>query len=108
MSPRYARHVKPDRIRVESSSLCQLHCPSCPTASGLAHAVTGKGWLRAPDFETLLAENPWVREVELSNYGEMFLNPQLPEIFRIARERNVRLTANNGVTGNEGQIMGYF
>ena len=100
MSPRDARHVKPDRIRVESSSLCQLRCPSCPTASGLAHAVTGKGWLRAPDFETLLAENPWVREVELSNYGEMFLNPGLPAILRIACERNVGLTANNGVNLN--------
>ena len=100
VSPRAAPKIKPYRIGLESSSLCQLKCPSCPTASGLAHAVTGKGWLRAADFETLLTENPWVREVELSNYGEMFLNPQLPEILRIARERNVRLTADNGVNLN--------
>jgi len=94
------KKIKPHRIGLESSSLCQLKCPSCPTASGLAQTVTGKGWLRATDFETLLADNPWVRQVELSNYGEMFLNPQLTEIFRIARERNVRLTANNGVNLN--------
>jgi MoaA/NifB/PqqE/SkfB family radical SAM enzyme len=100
VNPLVSQKIKPYRIGVESSSLCQLSCPSCPTASGLAHAVTGKGWLQATEFETLLEENPWVRQVELSNYGEMFLNPQIPEILRIACERNVRLTADNGVNLN--------
>jgi MoaA/NifB/PqqE/SkfB family radical SAM enzyme len=35
--------------------------------------------------------------IELSNYGEIFLNPQLPQILEYAHQRKVFLTVNNGV-----------
>ena len=60
----------------------------------------GAGHLDAGEFETLLERNPELLEVELSNYGEMFLNPRLQEILRIAFERSVVLHADNGVNLN--------
>src|SRR4030095_9011737 len=51
-------------------------------------------------FRKLLDEHPSVTAVELSNYGEIFLNPELLEILALAHERKVVLTAGNGVNLN--------
>jgi len=94
------RKVKPQRIRLEASSICQLKCPSCPRVSGAIFSIIGNGFLRIGDFERLLDGNPWITEIELSNYGEIFLNPDFVEIIRRAFERDVALTADNGVNLN--------
>jgi MoaA/NifB/PqqE/SkfB family radical SAM enzyme len=60
----------------------------------------GAGHLKLDHFEALLDQNPNLAEVELSNYGEMFLNPRLPDLMRCAWERKVTLHANNGVNLN--------
>lgn len=90
----------PSKIGLEASSHCQLKCPACPTADGSITAGIAKGVLRPEDFRRLLDENRWIREVELSNYGEIFLNPRLVEILENADDRNVHLTARNGVNLN--------
>ena len=60
----------------------------------------GAGHLDVPSFERLLTANPQTLDVELSNYGEMFLNPRLRDILRIAAEHKVILHADNGVNMN--------
>jgi len=79
----------PRAIQIDASSHCQLACPVCPTADGRARAVLGAGHLKLADFVALLDRNPELAEVELSNYGEMFLNPQLPELLEAAYRRGV-------------------
>ncbi len=91
-------------IRLEASSVCQLMCPSCPTASKAILATVGSGFLHLSDFQKLLDQNPWIAEIELSNYGEIFLNPDLLEIIKHAYERKVVLTANSGVNLNDVNI----
>ena len=92
--------VRPSRIRLEASSFCQLRCPSCPTTSKAIHPAVGSGFLKLRDFQKLLDDNPGVREIELSNLGEIFLNPDLLEIIRLAHDRGVELHADNGVNLN--------
>jgi MoaA/NifB/PqqE/SkfB family radical SAM enzyme len=87
-------------IRLEASSFCQLRCPSCPTTSRAIHPAVGSGFLRLEDFRRLLDQNPQLNRVELSNYGEIFLNPQLPSLLELAHERGVALYAANGVNLN--------
>jgi MoaA/NifB/PqqE/SkfB family radical SAM enzyme len=87
-------------IQIDASMNCQLACPVCPTAEGLVNATMGAGHLDPAKFEALLDSNPQLAEVELSNYGEMFLNPRLVELLRIAWERKVTLHADNGVNLN--------
>jgi len=65
--------IKPSKIRIEASSVCQLSCPSCPNTSKAIHAVVGSGLLKFKDFQKLIDENAWIKEIELSNYGEIFL-----------------------------------
>ncbi len=60
----------------------------------------GSGFLKLGDFQKLLDDNPWVKEVELSNYGEIFLNPDLLNIIEYAHRHKVTLIANNGVNLN--------
>ena len=79
---------------------CQLACPVCPTADGRVRPALGAGHLKLADFETLLERNPQIMHVELSNYGEMFLNPHLADIFACAFEHKVTVSGSNGVNLN--------
>ena len=89
------------KIRLDASSVCQLKCPACSTASGMNKAgVVGWGHLRPENFRRLLEENPNLRTIELSNWGEIFLNPGIDEIVRIGHDRGVTLMAANGVNLN--------
>ena len=93
--------ITPTRIRLEASSACQLRCPSCPTTTGDAAAVVGKGWLKFEQFRRLLQDNPQLREIELSNYGEIFVNPEMEAILQLAHERGVALFCDNGANLND-------
>lgn len=92
--------VRPEKIRLEASSACQLRCPSCPTTTGAARPVLGRGFLKFDDFKALVDANPWVREIELSNYGEIFVNPELAAIIAYAHGRGVALSCENGANLN--------
>lgn len=96
-------HIVPKRIRIEASSVCQLRCRACPMASGAGQAAVGSGFLALEDFERILQENPRLERVELSNYGEILLNPALTDILRLAFERGVALHADNGVNFNDAK-----
>jgi len=96
-----ALQVRPEKIRLEASSACQLRCPSCPTTSGAARPVVGRGFLKFDDFKALIDANPWVRKIELSNYGEIFVNPELAAIVAYAHGRGVHLSCDNGANLND-------
>jgi MoaA/NifB/PqqE/SkfB family radical SAM enzyme len=92
----------PVQIRLEASSLCNLRCPLCPTTTGEIHSqAVGGGFLRLEDFRKLLDDSPRLKTVELSNWGEVFLNPALLSVLELAHERGVELIANNGVNLNK-------
>ena len=93
-------NIMPWKIRLEASSFCQLRCPSCPNTTKAIHPVVGSGFLKLSDFQKIIDENPWLKEIELSNYGEIFLNPELLEIIKYAYKRDVALKADSGVNLN--------
>ena len=92
--------IKPSSIRLEASTACQLRCPSCPTTTGQIGASIGTGFLTFERFKALVDANPWVKDVELSNWGEIFLNPHLVRIMAYAHRKRVGLRADNGVNFN--------
>ncbi len=67
----------------------------------------GLGYLQFNDFKRIIEENRWIKHVELSNWGEMFLNPQLVSIVEYAYANKVLLTADNGVNLNSatGEVL---
>ncbi|MFW9876996.1 MAG: radical SAM protein, partial [Candidatus Thorarchaeota archaeon] len=89
------------RARLEASSMCQLKCVLCPTGTGKNRkGVVGWGYLKFQDFKKFVDENPQIKEIELSNWGEMFLNPDLKKIISYAYHNNVSLNTLNGVNLN--------
>jgi hypothetical protein len=87
-------------LRLEASTICQLACPSCATTHGTIKRQIGAGFLKFDDFRRIVDENPWVWEIELSNWGEIFLNPDIERIIAYAYRRSVALTACNGANLN--------
>lgn len=93
-------HATPSKARIEASTACQLACVACPTPQGIINTHLGTGLLKSADFEKFLVQYPQIRSIELSNFGEVFLNPQLVQIFEIAHQRAVEITLSNGVNFN--------
>ena len=88
-------------VRLEVSSKCQLKCPMCPTATGFNRdGVVGWGNLTLAAFGQFIEANPNVGHIEISNWGEIFLNPELDAILQRAYDSGILLTANNGVNFN--------
>jgi hypothetical protein len=90
----------PVSVQIDASMHCQLGCPLCPTADGRVQPALGAGHLSPANFEALLDRNPQITHVELSNYGEMFLNPRLADLLACAFERKVTVSGTNGVNLN--------
>jgi len=89
----------PSKVRIDASSLCQLNCRGC-FMRRFNYGNRGKGYLKFTDFEKFVKMNPYIKEVELSNLGEVFLNPDLKKIIQFAYSKKVKLTAWNGVNFN--------
>lgn len=96
-----ANRVVGRSIRIDACTKCQLRCQKCSTAKGINRdGIVGWGSLPFSDYQRLLDENPDIRFVELSNWGEIFLNPEIIDIIRYSHEKKVRLRAGNGVNLN--------
>lgn len=94
------KNIKPKKISLEASTLCSLKCPLCPTASGEVGKKLGRGFLRCSTFKEIVDKNPQVYSIELSNWGEIFLNKELGRIIEYAYRKNIALRASNGVNLN--------
>jgi quercetin dioxygenase-like cupin family protein/MoaA/NifB/PqqE/SkfB family radical SAM enzyme len=93
-------HFKPIKVALEASSRCQLKCITCPTSRGDIAKHLGNGFLDPGLFRRFIDNHPYITEIELSNWGEALLNPDLPVTLRIAFENGVRTTLLNGANLN--------
>lgn len=102
INPRFKtkEEIKPPIIMLDASSACQLKCPSCPTGQGMTLKTLGAKFLKFTDFKKLIDANPWIKSIELSNWGEIFLNPEIISILEYGFKKNVALQANCGVNLN--------
>src|SRR5512136_1771584 len=92
--------IRPRSLRLETATVCQLKCPTCPTTQGITRENLGGGFLKLKEFQKLVDENPWIAHIELSNWGEIFLNPEIYDIMECAYRKSVALTASNGANLN--------
>ena len=92
--------IRPQKILLDVSTACQLNCPGCPTASGIISNHIGTGFLSFETFREFIHNNPTISSIGLSNWGEIFLNPELDKIIRYAYEHTIALDAYNGANLN--------
>lgn len=89
-----------DKIWLDASSRCQLKCPLCSTAKKET-GITGTGYLKFEAFRQFVNKHPLIKRIELSNWGEIFLNPDLEKILKYGYTHKIILTANNGANFNK-------
>ena len=90
----------PVRVRLDASTICQLDCAGCYMRSENCGTM-GAGYVRESNVRRLLDENPWIRQIELSNSGEPFCNPEMLRILELMHERNIDTQFWNGVNFND-------
>ncbi|MBR3298411.1 MAG: radical SAM protein [Clostridia bacterium] len=96
----YYTHIHlPSMVRLEACTLCQLRCAGCGVQKG-GNDGLGRGYLTIENFTRFCDMNPFVRRIELSNYGEIFLNPDLVKIMHHAKKKGILLSAHNGSNFN--------
>lgn len=84
-------------VRIDASTMCQLKCPICPTSSGAnRNGIIGWGHLKFDHFKKFADSHKSVKTIELSNWGEIFLNPELERIIEYAHQKGINLMARNG------------
>ncbi len=88
--------IRPTGIRWDASTVCQLKCPSCPTGQGKTLDFLKAGFLSFEDFKRVVDQNPWISYIELSSYGEVFLNPDIRKIIEYGYKKGILLSAANG------------
>lgn len=97
------RELKPFDYAVDISGACNLRCISCPRASRLdSHPPSG--FMDASTFklvlDKILREDPFVDSIQLYQWGEPLLNPQLPEILQIAKKRGIQCALSSNLNVN--------
>jgi len=104
--------VTPKILDIDACTLCQLKCADCDVQERLKkqQEVTPLGYLTSANFQRLLQLDRNFDEIRLINIGELFLNPDLLEIIRIAHEKNIPISVPAGVNLNyaaEGVLEGF-
>jgi MoaA/NifB/PqqE/SkfB family radical SAM enzyme/uncharacterized cupin superfamily protein len=97
--------IHPRSIRFEASTVCQLKCPSCPNAAGEIAKHLGSGFLNFGDFKNIIDRNPRVSHIELSNWGEIFLNRELIQMMQYAHRNNVSLSASANLNNAPEEVL---
>ena len=79
----------PKKIRIEACSLCNLNCKRCWIRENEQKNSEGGGlgYLKFENFKNLVDDNPQIEEIEISNNGEIFLNPELDKIIEYAHKK---------------------
>jgi len=87
-------------IRLDVCTLCKLNCPTC-TMRLLNYGGNGAGYLTFENYKKFLNNNEnQIKRIEISNAGEPFLNPEIIDILKYSKEKNIDITCNNGTTLN--------
>lgn len=91
----------PSSARLDASTICQLHCDLCRSTGDLKSRNIGYGFLKFDHFKGILDANPQIRSVEISNWGEVLLNPDLPRMLEYAHRLGVAIRIEEGVNLND-------
>jgi len=90
-----------NEVSIDFSTMCQLKCKECSTSKGITHkGIIGKGQFSFENFQKFVDNNPQITRMEMSNWGEIFLNKNIAQIIKHAYEHNIILYCGNGTNFN--------
>jgi len=78
----------PYSLVLDPTNICNLKCPLCPTWQDIN--ARPKGRMDIHTFRKILDEiGPYLFTINLCNWGEPFLNPDLPQMIEYAKRFNI-------------------
>jgi len=91
----YKAYGFPHTLQIEVTSLCNLACPACP--AGRNELNRKRRHMALEEFKGIIDDmERWLLFLVLWEWGEPFMNPQLPEMVRYASERGIQsVTSTN-------------
>ena len=90
----FKKEKLPVNARLDLCSMCNLNCRDCYMRKYNSCAI-GSGYVTLENFISFLDKNPFIKILEISNNGEVFLNPHLLDMLKIAYERGVQIYCNS-------------
>ncbi len=86
----------PLKLSLDPTSICQLHCPLCPTGQG--SRGRSRGIMKFAEFKKVVDEMaPYLYEIDLNNWGEPFLNKELAKMVGHAHGKKIRTSVNTNL-----------
>jgi radical SAM protein with 4Fe4S-binding SPASM domain len=86
----------PVELVIDPSNICNLHCPLCPTGQGKNERSKGK--MSFVNFRKIIDElGAYLYRVDLHNWGEPFLNDEIYQMIRYAREHNIEVRVSSNL-----------
>ena len=92
--------LKKYRVQLDICTLCNLDCPSCGMRH-LNYGNIGAGYISFENYKLFIDKNKeYIKNIEISNSGEPFLNPDILKILEYSYKNNIELTCKNGTNFN--------
>lgn len=83
----------PYNLVIESTNICNLHCPLCPTGQGLNGRAKGK--MSFINFKRIIEElGGYIYSLRLENWGEPLLNEEIFEMISYAKSKKIVTSFN--------------
>lgn len=92
--------IKQYKIRLDLCTICNLNCTACSMRK-LNYGKIGAGYVKFEQFKSFIDNNKqYIKSLEISNFGEPFLNPDILNILDYAYINDIKLTCTNGTNFN--------
>ena len=86
----------PTYLVVESTNICNLKCPLCPTGQGLKGRAKGK--MPFPNFKKIIDEiGDYLYSLRLENWGEPLLNEEICDMVSYAKSKKINTSFNTNL-----------
>ena len=82
----------PKAVCIDPVNMCQLKCPLCPT--GTNRLNYNQEMMSLDTFKAIVDKLPFIKKIDLFNWGEPFLNPHILEMVKYAHCRNIETNIN--------------
>jgi radical SAM protein with 4Fe4S-binding SPASM domain len=83
----------PRAVCIDPVNMCQLKCPLCPT--GAKRLNYKQEMMSLETFKVIVDKLPFIKKIDLFNWGEPFLNPHIHEMVKYAHDRNIATNVNS-------------
>ncbi len=93
----------PANYFIDPINICNLRCPLCPTGRGVLARSPGR--MEVSLLKQIIDEiAPWAYRVELYNWGEPLLHPDIIEIIRYASQQRVTVGLSSNLNRMDAEM----